>query len=329
MASGQIQLFLMSILGRMFNSFFFGIHGLAFAYLPVSVSRIYLELAGWVLRRAPRSAVRKSIAHKFCSLDFRRSEKLRLAPKSVRLTHSSKLAINLHPHPGEFDFGAQFNPVLGYEEEVFDSLAERIMRYDAIIEIGANVGVYSLYLASARKDMRVPVYCFEPSLMAAKRWLENSESNPHIMKNVFLIPAAVGNKCSLRNFYEPHGHLTNGSLEREFASKFAESVSHNIAPCISGDELHALIRDYHQLLIKIDAEGAELEVLESLNTIIMDKKPDLLIEVLPQYDQSLGRWAKENKDYRLFCIADCGLKSRDCVKYDPNFRDCFLTADRS
>ena len=96
-------------------------------------------------------------------------------------------------------------------------------RYDALIEIGANVGVYSVFfdaLIKANPDSRLKtVIAFEPALEPYTRLLENLKAN----RAAFVLPfrAAMADATGFRTFYEPEDNLTNSSpLTRSFPGSF-------------------------------------------------------------------------------------------------------------
>src|ERR1051326_3486860 len=116
---------------------------------------------------------------------------IRLKANLVAVGKRTKFRLN--PHFGEFDSEALVSDQLSYEHEVFTYLETIIDNYDTIIDIGANVGVYSLFFAIAGDSQRAgtrKVYSFEPSRRAFHRLLKNLESN-HV-KNVFPFNCAVG-----------------------------------------------------------------------------------------------------------------------------------------
>jgi len=49
--------------------------------------------------------------------------------------------VSIVPHLGEFDFAAHICRRMKYEREVVSWLSDR--QYDFVIEIGANVGIYT------------------------------------------------------------------------------------------------------------------------------------------------------------------------------------------
>mgnify|MGYP000317690686 CR=1 FL=1 len=203
--------------------------------------------------------------------------------KTVAVTDA--VSFQLVPHVGEHDMRALFTSDLAYEPEVFAALDRIMQGYDAIVEVGANVGFYSLYFAAARRSTDVPVYCFEPSVEAFARLRTNLAIND--TPNVFAIPAAVSAVAGLARFYEPAGHLTNGSMVESFAAIFSNDVRATLVPAVSGEAVQSLVQSHQHILLKIDVEGAEIDVLRSLRSFIEDKRPDIVLEVLSTFAADL------------------------------------------
>ena len=191
--------------------------------------------------------------------------------------------VKLVPHGGEFDFSAIMYKKLRYEAEVY-SFLETLENYETIIDIGANIGVFSLYMARRLSDAQV--YAFEPGREAFSRLLINIKANNELGDRIHPFFAAVGCDAPTITFYTPEGHLTNSSLDVQFAEKFGKvkSVIAQVAPKVLFEEL---FRPRKKALIKIDAEGAEPAVLQQLRELIVAAHADLLIEVLPEYADAL------------------------------------------
>ncbi len=260
-----------------------------------SLSRVYLAFVGALTRIAPKTP----------SLDLAISVLMRapwreqaFRPRQVQIA-GTITRFWFTPHSGEFDFEAHFRTQLNYEREVFAALQAQFSNYDAIIEIGANVGIFTLYAAHARRGAEVPIFCFEPSARAFQRLRENLELNA--AKNVLAVPCAVSNESGLLEFYEPSGHLTNGSLLKEFASIFDATASKTVVPCIDGGQLLKLVEPYCRVLLKVDVEGAECHVLDSLRNLIEAKRPEILLEVLEPYAKNLNAmgWLTAYSLYQL------------------------------
>jgi FkbM family methyltransferase len=285
-------------------------------------ARLYLGALSRVLRSLAPARIRQQILNSISSVNWPFSE---LAPRSVRL--GSSIDVRLTPHLGEFDMEAVTSRTLSYEAELFAFLEPRLPYYDVVIEIGANVGVFSLFFArtlarAGRKNARV--FAFEPSREAFFRLLANARLNPS--PNLIPFNCAVGSKTGFHDFFEPRGHLTNGSLDSAFAGTFSDRVDVNQVLVVDARLLMPLLPESGNILIKIDTEGSECAVLEGLYDLIQQRKPDIILEVLPGYEQRLSdaRFLRSGS-YSLFNITSSGLQPYETFQATEH-RDYFLSA---
>ena len=281
---------------------------------------VYLKLASASVRRLPDNIVKDRFVNslhgaKWPAVDF--------PPKRIQATAQTQIAIV--PHLGEFDQDALFYKQLKYEREMFVFLEGNIDKYDAVLEIGANVGVFSVFFFQVMKRHQkiVPVFAFEPSQEAYRRLLQNLAANR--AHGVRAFNCAVAEVTGFVNFYEPEGHLTNGSLSKDFAEAFSSRTVSRPVVALDGRMLARLVENYERLLIKIDVEGAEAEVLKSLEGLITDKHPDLIIEVLPGYEEKLNALNFLAQRYQYHSITDKGLQARPNFVAAGDFRDYFLS----
>ncbi len=279
----------------------------------------WLTVIGKVMRATPGFPLKANLKNALLSYPW--PDGLRFPAQAVEVCDGC--TIRLHPHVGEFDFEALFTRKLSYERHVFSELRKRLANYDAIVEIGANVGVYSLFFANARRSESVPVFCFEPSTEARTRLELNQGSR---QRNVHIIPAAVFNVAGLQIFYEPKGHLTNGSMSKDFASIFSAEVMSSIVPTVDGSSIASLLDPFKNVLIKIDVEGAEEQVLHSLEALLATHRPDLVLEVLEMYAAALNKIPGLLQLYDCFLITAKGLQKMPKLVADPANRDYLLIA---
>ena len=284
-----------------------------------ALSKYYLLSVGAVLRAVANVPLRENIINSVVSVDW---GEIRFPARRVDVT--DRVAVRLVPHAGEFDFRGLFHKRLRYEEQVFELLAPRVPKYDVIVEIGANVGIYSIFFGETtrRSESHTRIYVFEPSRRAFFRLLENLEENQ--LENVVPFNIAVAGSTGFRRFFEPVGHLTNGSLRKDFAEIFSQTVRSTMVPSITGVEMGVLLGDAKSVLLKIDVEGAEVEVLKSLRELIVARRPDLLLEVLEPFENVLNGLTFLRQHYRFFVISDKGLEERGAFEADPRFRDYWL-----
>jgi FkbM family methyltransferase len=265
------------------------------------VAELYLDSLGRVCRLAPDGAWKQFVVNSIHSVEW---PAVRLSAVKTRYS-GGELAVNLVPHLNEFDFQAQIYRHLRYEAEVFRWLGGR--SYQTVVEIGANVGVFSLYFAKRFPD--ASVYAFEPSREAFSRLLTNVMANG--VQNLFVFNCAISSESGFLSFHEPVGHLTNGSLDASFASLFSPQVITKPVPVLAASAMESFFAQ-PPVLVKIDVEGAEPQLLRSLEGLIDRYQPDLLIEVLSVTESALNelRFVRDGS-YRLFNIRPEGLVNQD------------------
>jgi FkbM family methyltransferase len=211
---------------------------------------------------------------------------IELTPRRLRVGSDAHLLIT--PHVGEFDFAAIIRRSLLYEPEVFAQVERIIGDVDAVLDIGANVGVFTLFFSHhlAQRD-GARVFAFEPSLEAFSRLQSNLTANG--CSKVVAFNAAVSSTDGTASFFEPRGHLTNGSLRSEFASNFSATVQETRVTTIGPTTIQEMVASHPRLLIKVDVEGAEPEIMLALTPIWdVDHPPHLIIEVLEGVDAALN-----------------------------------------
>lgn len=225
-----------------------------------------------------------------------------LGPAEVMLDNTR---VRLVPHLHEPDFEAHLYSRLQYERALMGWLRTR--SYNAVLGIGANVGVLSVLFSKLWPT--ASIYAFEPSRLAYARLLQNLALNA--CENVFPFNSAVACRTGLGDFYEPEGHLTNGSLHPQFAAIFAERVSRVKAIFLNGCELVELIGNVRTTLLKVDVEGSEPEVIRSLEPLITSIRPDIVIEVLDATAEELNRIQFLRDGYSLFHLTNDGPVAED------------------
>ncbi|OLE49774.1 MAG: hypothetical protein AUI36_20100 [Cyanobacteria bacterium 13_1_40CM_2_61_4] len=242
------------------------------------------------------------------------------------VTLGERTDVRLHPHFHEFDLEAALSRRLHYEQEVFAFLETRMANYQSVIEIGANVGVFTLFFARwlTRRKRPGSVFAFEPSRCVYQRLLQNLEVNH--TTNVVVINCAVGRDMGFFPFFEPEDHLTNGSLDAAFAEQFASNVKALPVLVINGHLIETLPGLEDPVLLKMDCEGTEARVLSSLEGFIRSHRPEIVIEVLPRYATDLNALTfLKTAGYQFFNITPAGLVAQERL-IAGDHRDYFLSA---
>jgi FkbM family methyltransferase len=130
-----------------------------------------------------------------------------------------------------------------WHERCYDAIA--VDHPGCVVDVGANVGAFSLYQSIGKHAERV--IAFEPSPQVFLRLAKNIEING--LKNVQAVNAAVGDKTGVLSFSE--GRMSANC-------RVSETGSIKVACVRLDDEL----RDVPSIdILKIDTEGYETNVL--------------------------------------------------------------------
>jgi FkbM family methyltransferase len=288
------------------------------------LTRVYFYTLCVVMKRLPDTKLKEQIVN---SLHEQQWHELNLPP--CRVTLGLQTQIHLIPHLKEFDFYALVLRQLNYEREVFSMLEARIpaMQYDAIVEIGANVGVYTVFFQKALQTATdAAIFAFEPSQTCYQRLQANlSVNNITGQSKVFTYQCAVSDLVGFTILFEPEGHLTNASLSRNFAANFSTHIQSRPILSMDGQAIYQLLAKYQKLLIKIDVEGMEARVLRTLQPVIEAKRNDIIVEVLEGYTNDLNQLDFIVKNYDLYNITIDGLIQQSSFVANPLYRDYLLT----
>ncbi len=289
---------------------------------PKTVVRCYIALISSISRQLPvhwATHIQSSVSA--YSLSWSQKE---FPPRTVQVGSATR--IRLTPHLGEFDEWALFGKELAYEREVFEWLEQNApASYDTIIEIGANVGVYTCFIDELIK--RTPaarlkeVVAFEPSQEAYRRLVNNLASNEAVAVRPF--NAAVGKASGFISFFEPQGHLTNGSILKEFSQMFSADVVERPALSVASSDLTYFLEGRRHPLIKMDVEGYEGALLAGMEEIISAHSPDFLIEVLGDVPAEIEA-IEALRPYRRILVTPDGLQVHPRLFASPTSRDWLL-----
>ena len=123
-----------------------------------------------------------------------------------------------------------------------------------VIDIGANVGLFALYMKDLRHDC--DVFCFEP----APQTVELLKRNTAHDSRIHVYPYALSNHGEMASLYLNPWNSGENSL-RASAMTFSDTIRVPVKDAASA--LHQTGLTYIDI-IKIDTEGSEVDILESL-----------------------------------------------------------------
>ena len=157
-----------------------------------------------------------------------------------------------------------------YEPNVLRIILNQLSKGDVFIDIGAHIGKYS-FLSAKKVGANGKVIAVEPNPIAFKALKSGIKENR--LANVIPLNIAVSNNNAIIQFYLFRSSVGSGMKvsEGSYNTIFVKSMTL--------DTLVNILKLNRVNFIKIDVEGAELEVLMGAMNTLINYKPQLIIEV--------------------------------------------------
>lgn len=161
------------------------------------------------------------------------------------------------------------------------------------LDVGANLGQTLIELRQV--DSHRPYLGLEPNpdcLHYVYRLIKINR-----FRNVELVAAGIGEATGVLTLYLPAGRSTDSTatLLKDLRPDNQYDTRH--VPIFSDEHIDRLIAKRSLGFVKIDVEGAELEVLKGIQAILHRERPPILCEVLftdPKGDLEASRTRNEN-----------------------------------
>ena len=158
-------------------------------------------------------------------------------------------------------------PVKEIELDTYGFKKINFKKGDIVIDIGANIGVISIYLA--KKYPFLKIYSFEPFKMSYNSFLENIKIND-IPKGVIYPFNKAVTKDGRDIVLKTDDFLNSVSLSIDFKKDKLDPKDKNTIPSVTLDNIveTALIENKqdHIKLLKMDCELSEYEILKNTKT---------------------------------------------------------------
>lgn len=189
-----------------------------------------------------------------------------------------------------------FSHIKSIDPSLFNWVREFVRKDNIVWDIGANVGLFSFSSAHlAGSNGLIVAIEADPWLVQLLR--KSSRLQPSSSAPVHIVSAAVAKSVDLRTFHIASRSRSTNYLMGYGSTQAGEVAETQIVVTVSLDWLSE--RYGLPDLIKIDVEGAELEVLLGASTLLEKKRPILLCEVTAETAAEVTRFLRK-KEYRLF-----------------------------
>lgn len=171
---------------------------------------------------------------------------------------------------------AAMRALLGWRPDWKTDAIAKILRarQGTFVDVGANVGQTLLDFVAA--PVRSIYVGFEPNLVCCEHLSRLIASNA--LADCRVIPAALGDRNGIATLYRCGDVDAGATLRRELRP--AADVQESTICMFRLDDSVDVIGGPRLALVKIDAEGAELEVLRGMEATIARHQPWIVCEVL-------------------------------------------------
>ena len=190
--------------------------------------------------------------------------------KEVKLKKNSIFFLNTN-----FFTRYRNNTFFSKEPETLDWI-DNFKENSTLYDIGANISLYSIYAA---KTKNCSVNAFEPCFFNTDYLAKNIYKNS-LHKNINIFPIVLGDINQLISFNTPNTMSGNALSQANFkssANSFAAECIYNL-PCFTLDIIIKYFKLKQPDYLKIDVDGAELEILKG-SKVTLKKVKSILIEV--------------------------------------------------
>ena len=177
-------------------------------------------------------------------------------------------------------------------------LGELVWPGDTFVDVGANIGFFSLLLSAQKPSLRV--VAFEPNPKNYELLTKNAASNG--FRHLVCEPLALSDADGTAPFYLADSDMS-ASLRSDFAFHEAPPIQVKTLTLDSYLKSRALSG---RLVLKVDVEGAEDAFFKGARETIAALKPDIITEVAVKSTPAYASFLREH-GYHFYSITDEGL----------------------
>lgn len=184
-------------------------------------------------------------------------------------------------------------------------IKKHIANSPVVFDVGSNLGNYSNFITNKLKKFNLEIHSFEPikSLYEKQKELKTSSNHKIILNNF-----AIYNSNKEIEFFENSIPSQSSIFNDQQLGKVKSSYLVNVMKL----DTYCLENSINEIgFIKIDVEGSELNVLQSANNLLKNKKINLLKVEISNSQNNFFKIINfmNNFDYKVASIDSLFFKS--------------------
>jgi FkbM family methyltransferase len=208
---------------------------------------------------------------------------LEIAPSGLRVRLDDGVRIGWDPE----DFRSP--PAVLLNEGEYESTEWRIVRAlgteaRTVIDVGANIGWYSVRLAGHRGD-RAGIQAFEPLPTTHRQLVDNVRLNG-FEQRVAIHAFGLSDREEVVKFYLPERTGSVAASEHPLFGEEPQSIAE--CPIRRLDDVAAALGFADVDFIKCDIEGGEFGFLRGAEEVLATNRPTVLLEMLRKWAKAYG-----------------------------------------
>jgi len=230
---------------------------------------------------------------------------------SMKLPNGKKMMLAATPDESIL-WQALWQGFKGFESETAKIFTTLAGKSETILDIGANVGYYSLLAAITNRQAKV--FAFEPVPEVYERLRRNIELNG--LSNVDTSTSAVTNFDGQTTLYIPVGTMP---VSASTLKGFRDAGEELQVPAITLDTFVVQNAISRVDLMKVDTEATEHMVLEGGLNLIRRDEPLIICEVLKGRTEKFLHELLSPLEYNYYWITEQGLIQKETIEGDGTY----------
>ena len=189
-----------------------------------------------------------------------------------------------------------FYPMNTVDPDLFLTAKRLVKTGDIVWDIGTNVGLFT-FSSAGLAGPSGKIFSFEPDthlvgLLRKSAALQNKTSS-----EVSIIPSGIAGETGVRTFHIAKRSRASNSLADYGNQQMGGTRQTQSIVCLSLDTALSLLPK--PSVVKIDVEGAEVEILSATKALFADVRPRVAVEAASPSRDNITQIFKQN-DYHMF-----------------------------